>query len=336
MKRHAIITGGAGFIGSHLVDALVNEGGWAVTVVDDFHPFYPRAVKEANIAQHLADPVFRLVEGDILDEATLRAAFGRAPGADTVVIHLAGLAGVRPSLSDPLAYHRVNVTGTLKVLEMAREHHVAHFIFASSSSVYGNDPNVPWSETLGDLRPISPYAATQFAAEQFTRVHARTYGLDTTVLRFFTVYGPRQRPDLAIHSFFRKISEGTPIQQFGNGGTRRDYTFVGDIIKGIRGAMDRPLERKDGQGAFDIFNLGNSDTVTLRELIAAIEKEVGRKAIIEVLPEQAGDVQQTFADVEKARRHLGFEPATTLAEGLRHFHLWYAHTGKQSRPVPHP
>jgi len=334
MARHAIITGGAGFIGSHLLDRLLEEKGWQVTVIDNFHPFYPRAIKEANIRQHCDNPAFTLIEGDILDDRTLEAAFGRAVGEDTTVIHLAALAGVRPSIADPVAYHRVNVKGTLKLLEKARAHGVTHFVLASSSSVYGENPQVPWKESLPDLNPISPYAATKLAAEQFTRVYARLHGLDTTVLRFFTVYGPRQRPDLAIHSFFRKISEGTPIQQFGDGGTRRDYTFVDDIISGVRGAMDRKLTRQTGHGAFDIFNLGNSATVPLRNLIAAIEKEAGRKAIIQMRPEQPGDVPQTFANVEKARDQFGYVPTTDLADGLGHFHRWYAEMENAGRSVP--
>lgn len=323
MSRHAIITGGAGFIGSHLVDRLLKEGGWKVTVVDNFHPFYPRAVKEANIQAHRSDPSYTLVEGDILDDVILEKAFANGSGPDTTVVHLAALAGVRPSIADPLAYHRVNVTGTLKLLERARSNKVAHFVLASSSSVYGEDPHVPWKESLTGLVPISPYAATKLAAEQYTRMYALLHGLNTTALRFFTVYGPRQRPDLAIHAFFRKVKEGTPIQQFGDGSTRRDYTFVDDIISGVHSAMDRPLPAPGGKGAFEIFNLGNSATVPLHELIAAIEKEAGRKAIIEVRPEQPGDVPQTFANVEKAKEHFGYVPVTDITKGLREFHRWY-------------
>lgn len=323
MERHAIITGGAGFIGSHLVDRLLDEGGWKVTVIDNFHPFYPRAIKEANIAKHRSNAAFTLMEGDILDEGVLKAAFGRAPGTDTTVIHLAALAGVRPSIADPLAYHQVNVTGTLKLLEQARQSGTAHFVLASSSSVYGEHPGVPWEESITGLSPISPYAATKLAAEQYARVYALLYGLNTTVLRFFTVYGPRQRPDLAIHAFFRKVTEGTPIQQFGDGSTRRDYTFVQDIISGVRGAIDRPLHAEADKGAFGIYNLGNSATVPLSELIADIEQEVGRKAVIEVRPEQPGDVPQTFANVEKAHDHFGYQPTTGIVDGLRLFHRWY-------------
>lgn len=336
MNRHAIITGGAGFIGSHLVDRLMAEGGWQVTVVDNFQPFYPRAVKEANVAKHASDPAFTLIDGDILDDAVLQEAFSRAPGPGTVVVHLAARAGVRPSILDPIGYHQVNVTGTLKALEMARAHRVAHFVLASSSSVYGESPSIPWSESLTGLYPISPYAVTKLAAEQFTRVHARLFGLDTTVLRFFTVYGPRQRPDLAIHSFFRKVMEGTPIQQFGDGTTSRDHTYIGDIIQGVRAALDRPLVRRNGEGAFDIFNLGNSKFVALRDLITAIEREVGRKALIEMHPSQPGDVRFTHANVEKARVELGYMPTTDIAEGLAHFHRWFIDTDEEAAPRSHP
>ncbi len=325
MLKYAIITGGAGFIGSHLVGKLLGEGNWKVTVLDNFDPFYPRSIKENNLAQYRQNPSFRLVEGDILEDAALAAAFANAPSAETVVVHLAALTGVRPSVARPMDYHRVNVTGTLKVLEMAQRHGTAHFVLASSSSVYGVNPHVPWKESLAPLHPISPYAATKLAAETFARVHARLHGLDTTVLRFFTVYGPRQRPDLAIHSFFRKITEGTPIQQFGDGSTRRDYTYVEDIVGGIRAAMDRPLQRVPGQGAFDVFNLGHSEPIALRDLISAIEREAGHKAVIEQLPEQPGDVPMTCADVTKAAEQFGYAAKTGLAEGLHQFAKWYTH-----------
>lgn len=321
--RHAIITGGAGFIGSHLVDKLLAEGGWRVTVIDNFDPFYPRAVKEANIATHLTHPDFRFIEGDILDDAVLDQAFG---DKGAVVVHIAAKAGVRPSIADPIGYHRVNVTGTLKLLERARYSGVEHFVLASSSSVYGVDPNVPWKEKERGIQPISPYAASKLSAEGFAQVYAHLHGMKVTALRFFTVYGPRQRPDLAIHQFFRKISAGTPIQQFGDGSTRRDYTFVDDIISGVRGAIDREMG-----GPFEIYNLGNSDTIMLRDLIVAIEEELGKKAIIDQKPEQPGDVPQTFADVSKAGAHFGYQPTTSIHEGLKRFHHWIS----QSDTVAH-
>ena len=321
--RHAIITGGAGFIGSHLVDRLLAEGGWRVTVLDNFDPFYPRAVKEANMAAHLRHPDYRFIEGDILDDGALDQAFD---GTGAVVVHIAAKAGVRPSIADPIGYHRVNVTGTLKLLERARYSGVEHFILASSSSVYGVDPNVPWKEKERGIQPISPYAASKLAAEGFAQVYAHLHGLKVTALRFFTVYGPRQRPDLAIHQFFRKIAEGAPIQQFGDGSTRRDYTFVEDIINGVRGAIDRT------HGAlFEIYNLGNSETIMLRDLIAGIETELGKKAIVERKPEQPGDVPQTFADVSKAGAHFGYRPTTPITEGLKRFHRWIAMEADQGR-----
>jgi UDP-glucuronate 4-epimerase len=316
--RHAIITGGAGFIGSHLVERLLAEGGWYVTVIDNFDAFYPRAVKERNSAAYRSDPRVRFLEGDILDDATLAQAFSPGDrGPVEVIVHIAAKAGVRPSIADPIGYHRVNVTGTLKLLEAARQARVSHFVLASSSSVYGVDPEVPWKEKERGIMPISPYAATKLACEQFAQVYARLHGMKVTALRFFTVYGPRQRPDLAIHQFFRKIVEGTAIQQFGDGTTRRDYTYVNDIISGVRGAIDRTKG-----GAFEVYNLGNSDTIMLRDLIRAIEEVLGRKAIIDLKPEQPGDVPQTFADVSKAGAHFGYRPTTSISEGLRHFHAW--------------
>ena len=312
--RHALITGGSGFIGSHLVDRLLAEGAWRVTVVDNYDPFYAREVKEANLAQHTGNDRLRVIEADILDE-DLDDRLGAGP--IDVIIHIAAKAGVRPSIKDPIAYHRVNVTGTLKLLELARYRRVPHFVLASSSSVYGVDPNVPWKEQELGLKPISPYAATKLAAEQFGQVYAHLHGMRVTALRFFTVYGPRQRPDLAIHQFFRKIKAGVPIQQFGDGTTRRDYTYMDDIVSGVRAAIDRTKG-----GRFDIYNLGNSDTVMLRELIAAVEAELGMKAIIDLQPEQPGDVPQTFADTSKSLRDLGFAPSTPLAIGLKKFHEW--------------
>ncbi|MEO8733637.1 MAG: GDP-mannose 4,6-dehydratase [Flavobacteriales bacterium] len=323
MDRHAIITGGAGFIGSHMVDLLLAEGGWQVTVIDNFDPCYPRASKEANIAQHRNNGAFELVEGDILDDADLIRAFARSKGNSPVVMHFAAKVGVRPSLSDPLGYHRVNTTGTLKLLEQARRASASHFIFASSSSVYGETPDAPWTEESHGLRPISPYAVSKIAAEEFVRVHARLHGMPATILRFFTAHGPRQRPDLAIHSFFHAIRNELPVRQFGDGSSSRDYTYVGDIARGVRGAIDRKLGEPQGQQC-ETFNLGNSHTTTLLELIAAIEKETGRSAIIDRQPAQPGDVSLTCADITKARAHLGYAPDTSLSEGLRLFNAWFS------------
>ncbi len=323
MGKQVIITGGAGFIGSHLVDRLLAEGGWQITVIDNYDHNYPRSAKDANIAGPLEDPAYTFIEGDILDDAVLEKAFAGQGGPEAVVVHLAAKVGVRPSIEHPLDYHRVNVTGTLKVLEAARSAKVGHFILASSSSVYGLNPNVPWEEDGVELHPISPYAVSKLAAEQFARTYARLHGINTTVLRFFTVYGPRQRPDLAIHSFFSKIIGGTPIKQFGDGSTGRDYTYVDDIVRGISSALERPMDATDSGGAFDIFNLGNSKVVQLHDLISAIEKQTGRKAIIEQHDEQPGDVPRTCASVAKSKRFLGYEPIVDLETGLRAFHEWY-------------
>lgn len=336
MLKHAIITGGAGFIGSHLVDRLLGEGGWQVTVVDNFHPFTPRALKEANLARHRGNPSFRLVEGDILDDAALEACFRRNKGHRTVIVHMAARAGVRQSMLEPLEYHRVNVTGTLNVLEAARKQGISRFILASSSSVYGEHPQVPWRETTTPLQPLSPYGVSKLAAEAFCRVYAKLHGLDVAVLRFFTVYGPRQRPDLAIHDFFSKISAGVPIHQFGDGSSCRDYTYVGDIVNGVRAAIDAPMRRNPGEGAFEIFNIGNSKTIRLHELISAIEHELGRAAIIKQLPAQPGDLPQTYANVDKAREHLGYLPVTTLKEGLHQFAQWYNTAVRSVRGLTFP
>ena len=320
-KRRAIITGGAGFIGSHLVDRLLAEGNWRVTVIDNFDPSCPRAIKEANIAQHASNADFDLIEGDLLEDAVLERAFLSAKGgmAAPIIVHMAAKAGMRSSMADPIGYHRVNVTGTLKLLEAARKNKVDHFLLASSSSVYGMDPDVPWKEKERGLLPISPYAASKLASEQFAQVYARLHGMKVTVLRLFTVHGPRQGPDQAIHQFFRGISAGLPVQQFGDGSTRRDHTFVDDIINGVRLAIDRT----HGE-AFEIYNLGTSETTMLRDLITAIEREIGMKAIIHLRPDQPGDVPRTFADVGKAGAHFGYRPFTALPEGLAEFHRWIA------------
>ena len=243
MNKQVIITGGAGFIGSHLGDKLLAQGGWQVTVIDNYDHNYPRSAKDANIAGPLADRNYTFIEGDILDDAVLEKAFAGKEGRETTVVHLAAKVGVRPSIAQPLAYHRVNVTGTLKVLEAARAAKVRHLVLASSSSVYGVNPNVPWEEGDVDLRPISPYAVSKLAAEQFARTYARLHGLNTTVLRFFTVYGPRQRPDLAI--LFQQDVGRSPISSsvmaYG-----RDYTYMDDI-DAFR-SLHRSLQAKDGEG----------------------------------------------------------------------------------------
>jgi UDP-glucuronate 4-epimerase len=309
--RRALVTGGAGFIGSHLVDGLLADG-WDVTVLDNFDPFYPAAVKRANIDAHTRHPHWRLLEVDISDHEALAS----IPGDFDVIVHLAAKAGVRPSIADPLAYQKANVAGTQALLEFARARGIRQFVFASSSSVYGVNPRVPWSEDDHVLEPISPYASTKVSGELLGHVYAKLYGIRFLALRFFTVYGPRQRPDLAIHGFARRLLRGDAIPMFGDGSTRRDYTFIDDIVAGVRGAM-----AYDGS-PYEIINLGNNRTVSLREMIATLESALQIKARIEQHPEQPGDVPQTWARVEKARRLLGYDPKTSFDEGIGRFRDW--------------
>ena len=314
-KRSVLLTGGAGFIGSHLTERLLAEGRFRVTVVDDFNDFYAPAIKRANVAPFLARRDFQLVEADIRDRAALKRAFAEA--RPDIVVHLAARAGVRPSLAEPLLYAETNINGTLNLLELAREHHVRQFVFGSSSSVYGINAKVPFAEDDPISQPISPYAATKAAGELLCHTYSHLHNLRAVCLRFFTVYGARQRPDLAIHKFARLISEGRPIPVFGDGTTRRDYTFIDDIIAGLRAAMDYEASR------YEVINLGESRTVELGELIALLEKELGQQAQIDRQPAQAGDVPQTFADIGKARRLLDYNPQTPIEEGIRRFVEWF-------------
>jgi UDP-glucuronate 4-epimerase len=310
--RHALVTGAAGFIGSHLVDRLLADG-WKVTAVDNFDPFYPRAVKERNIAGHLQHPEYRLFEVDIRDLDALRQ---RLAANYSVIVHLAARAGVRPSILDPIGYQDVNVKGTQNLLELAKELRVPQFVFASSSSVYGVNPNVPWSEEDHVLLPISPYASTKVSGELLGHVYSHLYDIRFVALRFFTVYGPRQRPDLAIHKFARRMAEGQTIPVFGDGSMRRDYTFIDDIVSGIQGAM----AYRDS--VYEVVNLGNNHTVSLAEMIGTLERALGTTAVIERKPEQPGDVPQTWASVDKARALLGYAPRTSYADGVRRFAAW--------------
>jgi len=309
--RRVLVTGGAGFIGSHLVDSLLADG-WRVTVVDDFDPFYPRALKEAAIASHRRHGGWELFEVDIADPRAL----DRIEGSFDVIVHLAAKVGVRPSIADPRGYQHTNVAGTQNVLEFARERSVRQFVFGSSSSVYGVNPRVPWREDDHVLQPISPYASSKVSGELLGHVYAHLYGIRFVALRFFTVYGPRQRPDLAIHTFARHMLGGTPIPVFGDGGSRRDYTYVGDIVAGVRAAMSY-----DGS-MFEAINLGNDRTVSLTDMIAELERVLGVTARVQRLPEQAGDVPQTWASVEKARARLGYQPAMPFARGVELFAEW--------------
>jgi len=308
-----VVTGGAGFIGSHLCEALLATGR-QVVAIDSFDDFYDPQVKRANVAACLHDDRFALAEGDIRDAGFVDDVLG-ARDIDAVV-HLAARAGVRPSIENPLLYQDVNVRGTAVLLEAARQHHIERFVFASSSSVYGNNQKIPFSESDRVDFPISPYAATKKAGELLCHTYHHLFGIHVTCLRFFTVYGPRQRPDLAIHKFTRLIESGQPIPVFGDGGMMRDFTYIDDIIAGVIASLDRC----DG---FHLYNLGESRPVRLRDLICEIEKALTKKAIIDRLPLQPGDVDRTYADVTLAQRDLGYEPTTTIDAGLRRFVAWY-------------
>lgn len=312
--QKVLVTGGAGFIGSHLCEALL-ACGVTVTVIDDFNDFYDPAIKEANIAG-FRDRI-GLIRGDIRDADLIERTF--AGEKFDAVFHLAARAGVRPSISDPKLYFTTNIDGTFNLLDACRNHGVKRFIFASSSSVYGINEKVPFSETDPIVRTISPYAATKIAGEQICSNYSHLFGIHCACLRFFTVYGPRQRPDLAISKFTRLIREGLPIDRYGDGGTARDYTYIDDIIQGVL-ASAAYAEKSP----FEIFNLGGSATTTLSELISLIEEAVGKQALIRQLPDQPGDVPRTYADVAKARRVLGYEPATPIAEGIRKYAAWSA------------
>ncbi len=314
MKR-ILITGGAGFIGSHLVDSLLAAGDWDITVVDDFNDFYDPAIKQENVSPHLRASHYQLFRVDIRDRSGLGKIF-RDNKFDCIV-HLAARAGVRPSLQQPLLYTETNITGTLNLLELASAHNVPQFVFGSSSSVYGINAKVPFSEDDPIRQPISPYAATKAAGELLCHTYSHLYGLRCVCLRFFTVYGPRQRPDLAIHKFARLISEGRAIPVFGDGTTRRDYTYIDDIIAGVGAAITYE------DSGYEVINLGESRTVALLELISLLEKELQSEAKIDRQPMQPGDVPQTFADIAKARRLLGYDPQTQIEDGIKRFVEWF-------------
>jgi UDP-glucuronate 4-epimerase len=313
--KNILVTGGAGFIGSHLVDRLLSEDNWNVVVVDDFNDSYDPAIKHENLRQHRANPRFHLHDADIRDRSKLDQVF-EATKFDCVV-HLAARAGVRPSLDQPQLYTETNINGTLNLLELARQNGIKQFVFGSSSSVYGTNAKVPFSEGDPIRQPISPYAATKGAGELLTHTYSHLYGIRVVCLRFFTVYGVRQRPDLAIHKFARLISSRKPIPVFGDGTTRRDYTYIDDIISGVRAAIDY-----DGS-SYEVINLGESRTVELRELIELLERELGVTAKIDRQPLQPGDVPQTYADISKARALLGYNPQTQIEEGIAQFVKWF-------------
>jgi UDP-glucuronate 4-epimerase len=309
-----LVTGGAGFIGSHVCERLL-AAGHAVWAFDDLNSFYNPQLKRRNLRdlQALAKP-FEFVQGDVVDRAALEDLF--TGGKFDQVIHLAARAGVRPSLAEPALYQRVNVEGTVNVLEATRMHGVKKITIASSSSVYGVNAKVPFAESDPIFSAISPYAASKLACEALGHVYHHLYGLDVAVLRFFTVYGPRQRPDLAIHKFAQLISAGKSIPVFGDGHTARDYTYITDILDGVIACTQKEF-------GFDIFNLGESQTVTLSQLIELLESALGQKAILDPQPAQPGDVPITFADVSKARAKLGYHPRVKIADGIPLFVDWF-------------
>jgi UDP-glucuronate 4-epimerase len=314
--KHYLITGGAGFIGSNLIRTLYRENpGIRITCIDDFDPFYSPAIKKFNTRDFKDNPGFRLLSNDLAQTSGKDLSDLISDPVD-VIIHLAAKAGVRPSIKNPLAYQQANVIGLQNMLDFAREKNIRQFVFASSSSVYGVNDHFPWKEDE-KLMPISPYASTKLSGEMLGHVYSKLFGIRFIALRFFTVYGPGQRPDLAIHKFTKSILAGQPITVYGDGSTSRDYTFVNDTVRGVIGAISYD------KSSFEIINLGNNYTITLKELIAAVEEVIGKKAIIEQHPDQPGDVPKTFADISKAKALLGYDPKTKLADGLKEFYDWF-------------
>lgn len=311
--KNILVTGGAGFIGSHLADSLIARGE-KVTVLDEFNDFYDPALKRENVSGHLDDPAYRLVEGDIRDSKKVLELFEETKF--DAVVHLAARAGVRPSIVEPLLYEQVNCVGTLNLLEAARKTGVGNFVFASSSSVYGINSKVPFSEGDPITCPISPYATTKRAGELMCYTYSHLYKLPSTCLRFFTVYGERGRPDMAVAKFTRLINEGKPIEVYGDGTARRDFTYVADIIDGLLRAVYTP-------SVYEIVNLGGANTIEVKRLIELIEGSVGKKAEIRYLPPVPGDVPITYADATKAKELLGFKAAVRIEEGVDRYVRWF-------------
>lgn len=313
---HIVVTGGAGFIGCNLIRSLFQDDpGLQITCIDNFDPFYPVAIKKLNIRDFTPLPGFRFIENDFsLTPANELAAL--VPGKVDAVIHLAAKAGVRPSIANPSAYQQVNIIGLQHLLDFARLKEVKQFVFASSSSVYGINDHFPWKEDE-QLMPISPYAMTKLSGEMMGHINSRLFGLRFIALRLFTVYGPAQRPDLAIHKFTKAIFLGEPITVYGDGSTSRDYTYVDDIVKGIKAALNYNASN------FEIINLGNNKVVSMNELVHSLEEVMGKKAVIQYLPQQAGDVPKTYADISKAERLLSYHPQTKLKDGLQQFCNWF-------------
>jgi UDP-glucuronate 4-epimerase len=313
LPRTVFITGAAGFIGSHVSEALLARGN-RVFGIDNFDPFYDRRIKEGNLAPLSAHPAFSFLEGDIRDASAL-ARWGEGTPSDAL-IHLAAKAGVRPSVADPVGYADVNVLGTIRVLEWARERRVPKILFASSSSVYGGNTKVPFCEDDFVDRPVSPYAATKKAGELLCHTFCHLYGMNVAALRFFTVYGPRQRPEMAIHKFTRRILDGKEIDLYGDGSSRRDYTYIEDVVSGVLGALGAPP-------GYRVYNLGESATIALSDLVELIEKACGKSAVRRYKPPQPGDVPVTYADISRARAEIGYDPRTPIGAGVSRFVDWY-------------
>lgn len=329
IPKRVLLTGGAGFIGSHVAEALLRNGA-RLAIVDNLDDFYSPGWKQANLESIRKIASFDFFEEDICSPERMRQIFLAA--RPEAVIHLAARAGVRPSIEQPRLYERVNVAGTVNLLELCREFNVSRLIFGSSSSVYGSSNRAPFSEDQVGLVPISPYAATKLAGELLCHTYSHLYDLPVIALRFFTVYGPRQRPDLAIHKFVARIEAGEPVPIFGDGETGRDYTYVDDIVAGVVAALDYNFAPSSvatngrASGArepFEIFNLGNSHPVKLRELVSLLERATGKRAIIRPEAPQQGDVPLTWADISKAQNRLGYRPQTTMERGLEAFVTWY-------------
>jgi len=318
-----LITGGAGFIGSHLTERLLKKG-FRIICLDNFDPFYNPLIKRFNISSFINHKNYKLIEGDIRDTKLLEDIF--TTNNIDIIVHIAAKAGVRPSIREPRVYTDVNVMGTVNLLEMAKRYNVRKFIFASSSSVYGINQKLPFNEEDRVENPVSPYASTKRAGELLCYTYHHLYNIPVICLRFFTVYGPRQRPEMAIHKFTRLIYQNKPIPVYGDGTSRRDYTYIDDIIDGLIASIEREF-------SYEIINLGESRTVTLLELIRLIEKNLNRKAIIQWLPEQPGDVPVTYADINKAKRLLGYNPSVSIEEGIERFVDWFLKTKQEGGPL---
>jgi len=310
---NVFVTGAAGFIGSHVAEALLARGD-RVFGLDNFDPFYDRRIKERNLAKLSAHPSFSFLEGDIRDASAL-ARWGEGTPPDAL-IHLAAKAGVRPSVADPVGYADVNIHGSIRMLEWARDRKVPKVLFASSSSVYGGNTKVPFSEDDFVDHPVSPYAATKKAGELLCHTYCHLYGMNVVALRFFTVYGPRQRPEMAIHKFTRRILNGEGIDLYGDGSSRRDYTYIEDVVSGVLGALTAPA-------GYRVYNLGESATISLSDLVALIEKACGKAAVRRFTPPQPGDVPVTYADISRAREEIGYDPRTPIDRGVALFVDWY-------------